>query len=458
MITKMVPVEYDPAATCPTVDRFMSDIFGNDPEMVAYIWRVLGYALTGSCKERVMFILWGSKGNNGKTTLLELLADVLCDYSAKVRADTLMVKRGDGGIPNDIARLKGARFVFSSEGEENRRLAEALVKEITGGDTITARFMRAEWFDFKPEFKLFFATNHRPVIRGTDNAIWKRLHLIPFEERFVENPEPGEHPIDKDLPAKLRAELPGFLTRMVRGCMEWQQKGLRPPQKVQAATEEYRAEMDVLADWIAECCVVMPNAKAAPTALYESYSKWCVAAGETPMNRRSFSDRLRERGFVADRTGRQRFYKGIGLRAGDGVGPGDAMTRGDAISGISAYKNENRDYTENCVTSRHTSPPVIPAGAKAQGAPAGHQDPVDDEIDTCACGRPADRYTPVGKPICSACLDGDVPDDYFSTADDVDDGEEPARPTADGKAGPGDAGDAFTIDGQEPPEMITLKV
>src|SRR5690606_11868960 len=132
---------------------------------------------------------------------LELLAEVLSDYSAKIRADTLMVKRGDS-IPNDIAALKGARFVFSSEGEENKRLAEALIKEITGGDTISARFMRAEWFAFKPEFKLFFATNHKPVIRGTDNAIWKRLHLIPFEERFVQDPGPGEHPIDKDLPAK----------------------------------------------------------------------------------------------------------------------------------------------------------------------------------------------------------------------------------------------------------------
>jgi P4 family phage/plasmid primase-like protien len=449
MITKMVPVEYDPTAECPTVDRFIADIFGNDPEMVAYIWRALGYALTGSVKERVMFILWGAKGNNGKTTLLELLADVLCDYSAKVRADTLMIKRGDS-IPNDIAALKGARFVFSSEGEENRRLAEALVKEITGGDTIAARFMRAEWFYFKPEFKLFFATNHKPVIRGTDNAIWKRLHLIPFEERFVEEPEAGEHPIDKDLPAKLRAELPGFLARMVKGCLEWQEKGLCPPVKVQAATKEYRAEMDVLADWIAECCVVHTNAKAAPTPLYESYSKWCVTAGETPMNRRSFSDRLRERGFAADRTGRQRFYKGIGLRAGEGVGPCDAMTDGDAISGISAYKNENRDYTENCVTSRHASPP---AGAK--GEPADHQAPVDapgrqeeaasaapgdapsdadapvdEEIGTCACGRPADRFTATGEPICSACVEGasarqeefpPLTDDDFIFGDDLSD-------------------------------------
>jgi putative DNA primase/helicase len=417
LLTKMVPVEYDPNAECPTVDRFIADIFGNDPEMVAYIWRALGYALTGSVKERVMFILWGAKGNNGKTTLLELLADVLSDYSAKVRADTLMIKRGDS-IPNDIARLKGARFVFSSEGEENRRLAEALVKEITGGDTITARFMRAEWFDFKPEFKLFFATNHKPVIRGTDNAIWKRLHLIPFEERFVENPEPGEHPIDKDLPAKLRAELPGFLARMVRGCMEWQEKGLCPPVKVQAATAEYRAEMDVLADWIAECCVVTPKAKAAPTPLYESYSKWCVAAGETPMNLTSFSLRMQDRGFEAKRVKGKRFYRGIGLLAGDGVAPGAGVPTGAGFSGISAYKNENRDYTENCGTPRHPSPPVIPAGAK--GEPAAGQAPVDEEIDTCACGRPAVRYSATGTPICSAC-------------------GEAASATAASKAGPGDA-------------------
>ena len=350
-----------------------------------------------------MFILWGAKGNNGKTTLLELLAEVLQDYAAKVRADTLMVKRGDGGIPNDLARLKGARFVFSSEGEENKRLAEALIKEITGGDTITARFMRAEWFDFKPEFKLFFATNHRPVIRGTDNAIWKRLHLIPFTERFVEEPAgPDEHPIDKDLPAKLRAELPGFLARMVKGCLEWQQKGLCPPKKVQAATAEYRNDMDIMADWIAECCVVHTNAKAAPMALYESYSKWCAAAGETPLKLKSFSLRMQERGFVADRTNRQRFYKGIGLLAGDGSAP---VTGGDGFSGISAYKAHMQNYTETPVTTRHSSQPVTPEGAKAEGEPTGTQASVDDEIDTCACGRPADRYTPVGEPICSECVE-----------------------------------------------------
>jgi P4 family phage/plasmid primase-like protien len=412
LITKMVPVEYDPSAECPTVDRFIADIFGNDPEMVAYIWRALGYALTGSCKERVMFILWGAKGNNGKTTLLELLADVLCDYSAKVRADTLMIKRGDGGIPNDLARLKGARFVFSSEGEENRRLAEALVKEITGGDTITARFMRAEWFDFKPEFKLFFATNHRPVIRGTDNAIWKRIHLIPFTERFVENPGAGEHPIDKDLPAKLRAELPGFLARMVKGCMEWQQKGLCPPEKVQAATEEYRAEMDVMADWIAECCVVTPKAQAAPMALYESYSKWCVAAGETPMKLKSFSLRLKDRGFEAKRVKGRRFYRGIGLLGGAGL---EEVPDGAGFSGINAYKDENSELYR---TTRHNPAP----GTTRHPAPAGHQDPVGDE-EICDCGRPAVRYSATGKPFCSECFEaasarGDAGDAKFATLSD----------------------------------------
>jgi len=374
LITKMVPVEYDPNAECPTVDRFIADIFGNDPEMVAYIWRALGYALTGSCKERVMFILWGAKGNNGKTTLLELLADVLCDYSAKVRADTLMVKRGDS-IPNDIAALKGARFVFSSEGEENRRLAEALVKEITGGDTISARFMRAEWFAFKPEFKLFFATNHRPTIRGTDDAIWKRLHLIPFEERFVEDPGPGEHPIDKDLPAKLRAELPGFLARMVEGCLEWQKHGLKPPKKVQAATEEYRAEMDVLAEWIAECCVVTDKAKAMSSALYASYKQWCEATGETYVKQTPFSTRLQERGFERKRTMHGSLFLRIGLRADDGI----------------------------VTTDRQEEAPATDGKAGPDDAASERQDPVDDEIDNCACGRPADRYTATGQPFCNEC-------------------------------------------------------
>jgi putative DNA primase/helicase len=394
-ITRRVPVIFDPDATCPTVDQFIADIFGGDPDMVSYIYRALGYAITGSVKERVLFILWGAKGNNGKTTLLELLADVLCDYSAKVKADTLMVKHGEGGIPNDIARLKGARFVFASEGEENRRLAEALVKEITGGDTITARFMRGEWFDIRPEFKVFFATNHRPVIRGTDPAIWKRLHLIPFVERFVEEPAPGEHPIDKDLPAKLRAELPGFLAKIVRGCLEWQRMGLCPPEKVQAATEAYRGEMDTMADWLAECCVVTPQAQATPSALYASYAEWCDAAGEHPCTMKAFSMRLQERGFVAERTKHQRLFKGIGLLArdsGDGFG---VVTGGDGRSGISSMERDREDYTEIPVTTRHPAQPVTPDPVDALWAEAG--------IGACACGRPADRFTPTGEPICSEC-------------------------------------------------------
>jgi len=279
--------------------------------------------------------------------------------------------------------------------------------------------MRGEWFDFRPEFKVFFATNHRPVIRGTDLAIWQRIHLIPFTERFVEEPGPGEHPIDKDLPAKLRAELPGFLAKIVRGCLEWQRVGgLCPPKKVQAATEAYRGEMDIMADWIAECCVVTPQAQATPSALYASYAQWCEAAGERPLTMKSFSLRLQERGFDAARTSRQRLFKGIGLLASDSGDGLDPVTGSDGFSGISTYNVNIRDYAGSPVTTRHQVEPVTSNSVDALWAEA--------EIGACACGRPGDRFTAIGAPICSECVEA-------ASA------RQEEAPTADGKAAPGDA-------------------
>jgi putative DNA primase/helicase len=198
LITKLAPVEYRQDAEAPRFLRYLAEVFAGDEQLIAFVRRFAGYSLTGSTEERVFAILHGT-GKNGKTTLVELLRDVLGDYAANTSAETILSQRNEG-INNDVAALKGARFVSAAEVEQDRRLAESKVKNLTGTDTVTARFLYSEPFEFRPEFKLWLSTNNKPVIRGTDDAIWDRIRLIPFEQRFAGGRG------DPKLPGKLREE------------------------------------------------------------------------------------------------------------------------------------------------------------------------------------------------------------------------------------------------------------
>jgi putative DNA primase/helicase len=310
-ITKCAPADYDPDAECPTWQAFERTIAGGDAELVAFKQRAFGYGLTGDVSEQVFFLHYGT-GANGKSTELTAIRDVLGeDYAFHTPTDTLLAGRY-GSIPNDVARLKGARFVTAVESEAGRRLAEALVKQLTGGDTITARFMRAEWFSFKPTHKIYLAANHKPEIRGTDHAMWRRVRLIPYEVTIPDDEQ------DKHLGDKLRAEASGILAWLVRGCLEWQHdKGLTPPQAVLKATESYRNEMDVLGDFIADCCVLWPSSKVTAKDIYDAYLKWADENGEKDkLTKTMFGLRLRERGVKDTRIGhaQSRGYAGIGLK------------------------------------------------------------------------------------------------------------------------------------------------
>jgi putative DNA primase/helicase len=322
LITKLAPVKYDPDAKAPTWTTFLERILP-DEELRAFVQRAVGYSATGDTSEQCMFINHGG-GANGKSTFQETIAAALGDYAMRAPTEMLLAKRA-GGIPNDVARLKGARFVAASETEEGRRLAESLIKDLTGQDTITARFMRAEWFDFKPTHKLWLSTNHKPEISGTDSAIWRRIRLVPWSVTIP----PGEQ--DKKLPAKLRAELPGILAWIVRGCLEWQREGLQPPDEVRRATGRYRAEMDVLAAFIDDECIVSEHARAGATALYTAYKTWCDENGEQPESQRRFGGRLKERGFESGRMtagarkGSREWY-GIGLAGGPEGSPAGERT------------------------------------------------------------------------------------------------------------------------------------
>lgn len=308
LVTKLAPVSYDPHAACPAWLAFLDQVMGAQAEMVTFLQQAVGYSLSGSTRERALFLAYGT-GANGKSTFLETLRALCGDYAMKTPTDTLLAKN-DAGIPNDVARLKGARFVAASESDEGRRLAESMVKAMTGSDTLSARFMRGEWFDFKPEFKLWLATNHKPTIRGTDKGIWDRIKVIPFTVRFDEAKQ------DRELHSKLLAELPGILAWAVRGCLAWQRDGLGIPRDVVAATDAYREEQDILAAFLAERCVIHAAASARASELYTAYKQWCDTSGEHPQSQRRFGSALTERGFQRIHKERGWVWYGVGM-AGD---------------------------------------------------------------------------------------------------------------------------------------------
>lgn len=310
LLTSLVPVVYDPDATYPSWLAFLDRIMNGNDDLVRFLQRAVGYCLTGDTGERCLFILHGG-GANGKTIFLQSVALLLADLALRTPVQTLLARRNEG-IPNDVARLRGARFVYSSEIEDGQRLAEAQIKDLTGGDRISARFMRAEWFEFDPTFKIWLGTNHRPLIYGTDNAIWDRIRLIPFtvtippEERESRDIILGRH----------RAELPGILRWAVEGCVAWQRDGLGVPNEVREATAGYRADMDVLAEFLDDQCVIEPRAQVTKRVLFEAWTTWSEANGQRAGTQKLFGQRLAERGFASAREGhvRSHIWLGIGLR------------------------------------------------------------------------------------------------------------------------------------------------
>lgn len=315
LITRCLSTPYLPTAKCPKFIAFLDRIFSSNTELVAYVQRMLGYALTGSTREQAIFIAHGS-GANGKSTLLGIIARLLEGYAAEADTDSFLEQKG-GSIREDIAALDGARFVAASETADGRRLSEALVKKATGGEKLRARRLYENGYTFVPGFKVWLSTNHRPQIVGTDHAIWRRIRLIPFDVTIPEKER------DRDLPAKLGAELPGILAWAVEGCRQWQRDGEQPPPCVLQATEQYSLDMDALASWIGERCELRTGVRETAKCLYADYAAYCQGTGEDSLNQHAFSKRLTERGCGESRTGAQRYRTGIRLRIS---GEPDMMT------------------------------------------------------------------------------------------------------------------------------------
>jgi putative DNA primase/helicase len=308
-ITRATPIDYDPQATCPLWLRFLDRIFDGSVSLIQYVQKIAGYCLTGDTREQEFYISYGC-GANGKTTFVKTLLHVLGEYAVQSPIETFMVKRNEG-ISNDLARLAGARLVAATESEANQRLAESLVKAVTGGDKITARFLHQEFFDFVPRFKLILSTNHKPRIVGTDHALWRRIRLVPFEVTIPKTEQ------DRELSAKLEAEAPGILKWCVDGCLLWQLEGLDPPAVVASASSDYRGDMDTLGEFLDTCCTLEEHATATAKDLYGSYVAWLEENKDQGLSKRAFGLALAERGFKPDRTSKERLWHGLRVGGSD---------------------------------------------------------------------------------------------------------------------------------------------
>jgi putative DNA primase/helicase len=303
-ITSVSPAEMD----CQEWYKFLERVTGGDMEHQAYLRRMAGYILTGITREHALFFLYGT-GANGKSVFVNTLIGMLGDYAVVAPIETFTATYGDQH-PTELARLRGARLVAAIETEEGRRWSESRIKTLTGGDKIAARFMRQDFFEFTPEFKLVIAGNHRPALRGVDEGIRRRMNLIPFTITI-----PPEERNDR-LADKLQYEWPGILQWAIDGCAEWQGEGLAPPECVRLATEQYLSDEDALGQWLEERCTKSEGFFATSTELFKNWRNWAESAGEFVGSQKRFAQMLQDRGFVRKReamTGRAGF-SGIAVK------------------------------------------------------------------------------------------------------------------------------------------------
>lgn len=295
-----------PEGDCPTWLAHLARVTAGDGDLVAYLQRVFGYALTGLTQEHALFFAHGH-GANGKSVTIGVAAGILGDYHRTAPIETFVASGGERH-PTDLAGLRGARLVTAVETEEGRRWAKSRIKTLTGGDQISARFMRQDFFEYLPQFKLLIAGNHRPSLRSVDEAMRRRFHLIPFSITIPEAERDGE------LGERLKAEWPGILAWAIEGCLLWQCKGLLPPRAVKEATDAYLQAEDAMASWLEDCCERRVTAWTPAGELFTSWSAWATRQGEVPGSAKRFGQNLESRGFEGSRKRQARGYDGLRLK------------------------------------------------------------------------------------------------------------------------------------------------
>lgn len=310
LITKLAPVTYDPDARSDRWERFLDRITDSDGELRGFIQRVAGYTIAGVTDEEILAFPHGP-GATGKTTAVEAIKAAIGEYASTADFETFLARRGDAGIRNDIARLAGARMVVSVEVEDGKKLAEGLIKQLTGGDKVAARFLHREYFEFEPRFTLWLVANTRPRARANDDALWRRILQIPFTVVIP----PDER--DPELKRALRtdpAEQTAVLAWLVQGCLQWQERGLDVPNRVRDYTAEYRAENDPLGEWITDECSLHPDEWTPARALRDAYEHWCEEIGTKPIDGgRPWGNALKARDCSRAKRNAGRGWKGIAL-------------------------------------------------------------------------------------------------------------------------------------------------
>jgi putative DNA primase/helicase len=305
-MTRMTAVALGPGGTCPTWEKFIRRITGGDTELARFLQRVIGYSLTGLTIEHALFFCYGT-GANGKSVLINTISWIAVGYHRTAPIETFTQSSSERH-PTELAGLQGARIVTVTETEQGRRWNETRIKALTGGDPISARFMRQDFFEFTPQFKLLIAGNHKPSLRSVDEAMRRRFHLIPFNVTIP--PEDR----DPDLAEKLKTEGPGILAWMIQGCLDWQREGLSPPSIVLKATEAYLASENALGSWIDDCCDRDRDAWESTTVLFDSWKVWAEKAGEPIGTRKDFLNNLEKQGFFEKRRNYGRGFMGLKVR------------------------------------------------------------------------------------------------------------------------------------------------
>jgi P4 family phage/plasmid primase-like protien len=369
LITRLAPVAYDPRAEAPAFRAFLDAITNHDLELQGFLQRFFGYALTGEIREHVLVMAYGT-GSNGKSTLLKAFLDLLGDYAYQAPADLIMAKKGETH-PTDQAGLFGRRLAVCMETPEGRSMDEARMKALTGGDLITARRMREDFWTFAPTHKLILATNHKPNIRTTDHGTWRRQKLVPFTVQI-----PSEKQ-DKTLPAKLTAEASGLLRWAVEGCLAWQRQGLGEPAAVKAATDGWRQESDPVGAFLAAECELGGDFQVEASRLFAAYERFAISNDDAPMSKQAFGRRLTERGLASGKgTGGVRQWLGIKLRPEGSKsthkepGPQEPQSGGVADSGGYVRTDHAKADSPSAEpgTNRHYPPSATQKPADFQGS------------------------------------------------------------------------------------------
>jgi len=313
-ITVVVPYDYDPDADCPMFRKSLDLWMDGDQEKIKFIQRFMGSILSGEIRDHALVIFEGPTGENGKSTFIKAMKVMLGDYQDTIPAETLLSSRTTAGQSReDLAKLKGRRLVWSNEADAGRRLAESLVKLMTGGDDIATRHLYGRYFPYTPQFKLLLATNHKPKIQGTDNAIWRRIKLLPWEVTIPKKQK------DMSIDEKLAAEAPGIFNFAYEGYRKWVEEGLGDFAAVDSATAEYRMESDVFMAFYNECCVEDEESEIQAGVLYANYRDWCENNDEHPISQTAFGLRIKELGIQSRESKRRKFYQGIRCDRGDRI-------------------------------------------------------------------------------------------------------------------------------------------